>query len=143
MAISIQETENGRIITGYLAGDNDWLLPNEKIVKSETYFPHDLPLVNYDTPYWGATTYVIYTEWIPEAPVTGGVHARDMNLSFTVASDTRYNSLGTVTHFTETVPVGSSLTSKPKIGGARKLQAEKGARCATGYRLINGMCVKL
>ena len=142
MPLSIQETENGRIVTGYLAGDNDWLLPNEKIVKIETHFPYDLPIINFDTPYWGAVSYVAYTEWIPQAPVTSGVHARDMNLSFTVASDTRYNSLGTVTHFTETVPVGSSLTSKPKTGGARKYRPKKGARCATGYRLIDGMCVK-
>jgi hypothetical protein len=142
MTLRIEETENGRKVTGYLAGDNDWLLPNEKIVRSEVYYPSDLPLVNYDQPYWGATTYVVYTEWIPEAPVTSGVHARDMNLSFTVASDTRYNSLGTVTHFTEIVPVDSSLTSKSKIGGTRKYRPKKGARCVTGFRLIDGMCVK-
>jgi hypothetical protein len=142
MPLSIEETENGRKVTGYLAGDNDWLLPNEKIVKTETHFPSNLPLVNYDTPYWGAVTYVAYTEWVNVSPVHTNPTGVNVSSAFTVHSDTGYNSLGTVTHFTEIVPVGSSLTSKPKIGGTRKYKPKKGRKCARGYRLVGGMCVK-
>jgi len=39
--------------------------------------------------------------------------------------------------------VGPSLTSKPKTRGKRhSYQPKAGARCAPGYRKINGMCVK-
>lgn len=141
MTLRIEETEEGRKITGYLAGDNSWLLPNERVIRTEMYYPYDLPVVNFDTPYWGAVTYVAYTEFLPQLEGgPSGIHAKDMNLSFTISSNPSLPNYGNSGR--NTVTVGSSLTSKPKIRGNSSYRPKKGVRCAPGFREINGMCVK-
>ena len=138
MALSIQETDEGRKITGYLAGDNSWLLPGEEIIRFEMIQAYNLPLPNFaDMPFYGSTQYIACTSYKPL--IMSGPHTLVMkdyvkSVTSTNSSDLLVGSKS---------PVGRSLTSKPKTGGInRSYKPKKGARCAPGFRLLNGICVK-
>ena len=140
--LSITETDEGRKVTGYLAGDNSWLLPGEEIIRIEFVHASGLPLPSYaDMPYYGSTTYVAWTSYNPM--VGSGPHTLVMNKYVKLTPEVTNYLIPEYLRPGFKSPVDSSLTSKSKTGGKSiSYKPKSGRNCANGYRKINGMCVK-